>query len=185
MNKLTIDYIMKQLFINLAATAMLTLGSASLLSAQHVVHERLISFEGKEIPSVFEGKKSKLSLSDLHYKDGKQSMLWQFEPGGELILNKELQFELKDPTGKDLYLSAFIVWIYNEKAMDEAIQFQFFKDGQLCTSFPMNINFAGWRGAGVCYEHEVQCKALEGIDEMRIVAADAADALYIDHMIPA
>ena len=42
----------------------------------------------------------------------KHSLEWTFEPGGILELKKDLKFEKKDPTGKDLYLSAFIVWVY-------------------------------------------------------------------------
>ena len=55
------------------------------------------------------------------YKDGKHSLEWTFEPNGRLELRKDLKFEKKDPTGKDLYLSAFIVWIYNEQPQDAAI----------------------------------------------------------------
>ena len=59
-------------------------------------------------------------------------MEWTFEPNGRLELRKDLKFEKKDPTGKDLYLSAFIVWIYNEQPQDAAIEFEFLKDGRKC-----------------------------------------------------
>ena len=45
-----------------------------------------------------------------------------------LELKKDLKFEKKDPTGKDLYLSAFIVWIYNEEPQKATIEFEFLKD---------------------------------------------------------
>ncbi len=57
-------------------------------------------------------------------------MEWAFNPGAVLELKKDLKFEKKDPTGKDLYLSAFIVWIYNEEPQKATIEFEFLKDGK-------------------------------------------------------
>ena len=176
---------MKQFLVKMAAAALLTTTGLATLSAQYVKHERLLSFEEPQVPAAFSATQGQLSISDKHFRDGKHSMLWQFEPRGTLTMNRDLQFELKDPTGKDLYLSAFIVWVYNEKAMDKTVDFQFLKDGEVCTSFPFNINFTGWRGAWVCYERDMQGTPQEGMNEMRIVAPDEAGALYIDHLIPA
>lgn len=92
-------------------------------------------------------------------------------------------FEKKDPTGKDLYLSAFIVWVYNEQAQDKQIRFEFLKDGKRCTSFPFGINFTGWRAAWVCYERDMQGIPEEGMNELRIVAPDMKGKLYFDHII--
>ena len=110
-------------------------------------------------------------------------MEWVFEPGGVLELKKDLKFEKKDPTGKDLYLSAFIVWVYNEEPQDAKIEFQFLKDGKKCTSFPFGINFKGWRAAWVCYERDMQGTPEEGMNELRIVAPQSKGRLFIDHLI--
>lgn len=110
-------------------------------------------------------------------------MEWVFEPGGVLELKKDLKFEEKDPTGKDLYLSAFIVWVYNEEPQDAKIEFQFLKDGKKCTSFPFGINFKGWRAAWVCYERDMQGTPEEGMNELRIVAPQSKGRLFIDHLI--
>ena len=154
-------------------------------SAQFVKNERLISFEESQIPAYLEGKASQLGISDEHYKDGKQSLSWTFEPGAILTMKRDLKFEYKDPTGKDLYLSAFIVWVYNEDAQDKQIEFQFYKDGKLCTSFPFGINFTGWRGAWGCYERDMQGMPEEGMNELRIVAPDVKGKLFFDHMVTA
>lgn len=92
--------------------------------------ERMFTFESPEVPACITSTQSQLSISDTHYKEGKHSLEWAFEPGSKLQINKDLQFEKKDPTGKDLYLSAFIVWIYNETPQDATIEFQFLKDGK-------------------------------------------------------
>ncbi|EJX10588.1 chondroitinase (chondroitin lyase) [gut metagenome] len=145
--------------------------------------ERLFSFEQPDIPSCITGVQSQLSISDVHYKDGTHSMEWVFEPGGVLELKKDLKFEKKDPIGKDLYLSAFIVWVYNEEPQDAKIEFQFLKDGKKCTSFPFGINFKGWRAAWVCYERDMQGTPEEGMNELRIIAPQAKGRLFIDHLI--
>lgn len=153
-------------------------------TAQVVKHEKLLSFEEAVVPEFISGSKSTFGISDEHYKDGKQSIWWQFEPGAVMSIKKDLQFERKDPTGKDTYLSAFIVWVYNEQAVDKTIEFQFLKDGKLCTSFPFGINFTGWRGAWVCFERDMQGTVEDGMNEIRVVAPNVKGKLFFDHVIP-
>lgn len=152
--------------------------------SQVVTNDRLCSFE-KNLPVQLSGKGSVFTISDAHYKDGRHSLKWTFQPKGELLLKKDLQFEQRDSTGKDTYLSAFIVWVYNEKAIDKQITFQFLKDGKVCTSFPFGINFTGWRAAWVCYERDMEGKPQKGMKELRVVAPDTKGELYIDHLITA
>ena len=109
----------------------------------------------------------------------------RMESGSVLTLQRDLKFEKKDPTGKDTYLSAFIVWVYNAKAQDTTIEFEFLKDGKKCTSFPFGINFTGWRAAWVCYERDMQGTPEPGMNELRIVAPDVKGELFIDHLITA
>ena len=173
----------KQSLCRLGAATLFSCCCSAFLSAQVVTDERLFSFEQPDIPSCITGVQSQLSISDVHYKDGTHSMEWVFEPGGVLELKKDLKFEKKDPTGKDLYLSAFIVWVYNEEPQDAKIEFQFLKDGKKCTFFPFGINFKGWRAAWVCYERDMQGTPEEGMNELRIVAPQSKGRLFIDHLI--
>ena len=176
---------MKQPFTKFGATTLFSLLCSAFLHAQVVTDERMFSFEEPQIPDCITATHSRLSVSDLHYKDGKHSLEWTFEPGGILELKKDLKFEKKDPTGKDLYLSAFIVWVYNEVPQDATIEFQFLKDGKRCTSFPFGINFSGWRAAWVCYERDMQGTPEEGMNELRIIAPNSKGSLFIDHLITA
>ncbi|MDO4162901.1 MAG: chondroitinase family polysaccharide lyase [Bacteroides sp.] len=155
------------------------------ISAQVVKNERLLSFEEAQVPTYITAAHSQLTLNDEHYKDGSQSLSWAFEPNAVLSVKRDLMFEAKDPTGKDTYLSAFIVWVYNEQAQDKQITFQFLKDGKLCTSFPFGINFTGWRGAWVCYERDMEGTPEEGMNEVRIVAPDVEGRLFLDHVVTA
>ena len=96
--------------------------------AQVVKNDKLLSFEDPQIPVFISGTDSRLEISDEHYKDGLQSLSWTFNPGAVLSIKKDLKFEKKDPTGKDTYLSAFIVWEYNAPAQDKKIEFEILKD---------------------------------------------------------
>lgn len=176
---------MKQPFIKFGVTTLFSLLCSTFLHAQVVTDERMFSFEKPQIPDCITATHSRLSVSDLHYKDGKHSLEWTFEPGGILEFKKDLKFEKKDPTGKDLYLSAFIVWVYNEVPQNATIEFQFLKDGKRCTSFPFGINFSGWRAAWVCYERDMQGTPEEGMNELRIIAPNSKGSLFIDHLITA
>lgn len=154
--------------------------------AQLVKNERLLSFEEPQVPAyVTTTAGSQVDVSGEHYRDGDHSLRWTFAPDAVLSLKKDLKFEQKAPTGKDTYLSAFIVWVYNEQAQDKQIRFEFLKDGKRCTSFPFGINFTGWRGAWVCYERDMQGVPEEGMDELRIVAPDVEGKLYFDHIVTA
>lgn len=154
--------------------------------AQFVKNERLLSFEEQQLPAfITSSSGSRLAVSGEHYRDGGQSLSWTFQPNAVLSIRKDLKFEKKDLTGKDTYLSAFIVWVYNEKAQDKQIEFRFLKDGRLCTSFPFGINFTGWRGAWVCYERDMRGIPEEGMNEIRIIAPGVKGKLFIDHMITA
>lgn len=153
--------------------------------AQLVKHDRLLSFEDNKLPVFISAVNSTFSLSPNHYKDGLHSLEWNFKPVGELIVNKELGFEKKDPTGVDTYLSTFVVWIYNEKPIDKQLQFEFLKDGKKCTSFPFGLNFRGWRTAWVCYERDMEGIPEEEMNEIRVVAPDVEGRLFIDHLMTA
>ena len=162
----------KQSFTLSVTMLILSFLCPAFLNAQ--IDERMFSFEEPQLPACITGVQSRLGISGAHYKDGKHSLEWTFEPNGRLELRKDLKFEKKDPTGKDLYLSAFIVWIYNEQPQDAAIEFEFLKDGRKCASFPFGINFKGWRAAWVCYERDMQGTPEEGMNELCIVAPTVA-----------
>lgn len=155
------------------------------LFAQLIQHERLLSFESEQVPTYISGTQSAFAVSTSHFKDGNASLEWSYEPGATLSIKKDLHFEKKDPTGKDLYLSTFVVWVYNETPADETIRFNFYKQGKLCSSFPFHINFKGWRAAWVCYERDMEGMPEEGMDEIRITAPQSSGKLYFDHLLTA
>ena len=119
-------------------------------AAQMYDDPRMFSFEKQTELQFISANKSAVELSGTHFKNGNKSLQWTYEPGASLHIKKDLQFEPKIQGGRDNYLSAFIVWIYNETpAPGKQIQVNFLKDGKQCTTFPININFKGWRGVWV------------------------------------
>ena len=156
------------------------------VSAQMYDDPRMFSFEKPTELQFISAQKSAVELSGTHYKNGKKSLQWSYEPGASLLIKKDLQFEPKVKGNRDNYLAAFIVWIYNEKpAPGKQIRFNFLKDGKKCSSFPVNINFKGWRGVWVCFERDMEGTPEVGMNEIRIDAPDVKGKLYFDHLITA
>ncbi|MEG1587070.1 MAG: chondroitinase family polysaccharide lyase [Bacteroidales bacterium] len=171
--------------MNLRLKNLLCLVFPLTVSAQIIKHDRLLSFEGRELPSFVEAIHSEVSISDKHYKDGKSSLLWKFQPNGILSIKKELCFEKKDPTGVDKFLSVFMVWLYGETSAKGQLQFTFLKDGKVCCSFPFKLGFRGWRTGWIAYERDMVGVPEEGMNEIRITAPDTAGEIYIDHLLTA
>ncbi|MGN0036119.1 MAG: chondroitinase family polysaccharide lyase [Bacteroidaceae bacterium] len=170
---------LKRIMLAVLATAMAT-GAFG----QWVGNERLLSFEGTEVPAyVVAGEGSETQISNRHWKDGASSLQWTFAPGAELSIRRDLRFEAKDPTGKDTYLSAFCPWIYSEKPMNDSLRFRFLKNGRECCSFVFHLRFTGWRTGIVVYERDMQGVPEEGMNEVRITAPGQAGILYLDHVV--
>ena len=168
----------------LAVVALMVATTA--VSAQLYEDPRMLSFEDKSDLSCIQPTKSVAALSGNHFRNGKKSLVWTFQPGAVLSVKKDLRFEPREPGGRDNYLSAFIVWVYNETPQKgKTIRFEFLKNGKICTSFPFGIDFKGWRGAWVCYERDMEGTPETGMNEMRIVAPDTKGKLFFDHIITA
>ena len=43
-------------------------------------------------------------------------------------------------------------WIYNEKASQQRLRFQFGRDKKIDAEFDFNINFSGWRTIWIIYD---------------------------------
>ena len=68
---------MKQLFTRLRVITLFSFLYSAFLHAQVVTDERMFSFEESKIPDYITGVNSQLSISDTHYKDGKQHVVLQ------------------------------------------------------------------------------------------------------------
>ena len=149
--------------------------------AQFNGYDRFLSFE--ELDKSVGVTGGDISVSGAHYKDGKASLRWAFNPGDTLYIRRDLKFEPKDPSGQDKFLSAFTTWIYNREAMDASLSFQFLKAGKVCCSFPYRLNFTGWRTGWAMYEKDMQGTPEIGMDEICIIVPDRKGEIFIDHLV--
>lgn len=156
-----------------------------LCEAQVFKHDRILSFEESKVPPYISTSKSKVSISKEHFKDGVKSLQWDFQPNSELIIDKNIYFEPKDPTGEDTYLSSFVAWVYNESPIDDVIEFEFLKDAEKCSSFSMKANFKGWRAIYISFERDMQGTPKEGMNKIKIKAPKTKGRLFFDQMLTA
>ncbi len=161
------------------------------LTAGDIFHERIISFEEDELMTGWHTEN--LSGQEEHtihrdsflYRHGISSLQWDWQAGDRLILNHPIGFIKADPTGKDTYLSTFVVWIYNEIPMEDHLTFRFGKGDRVDCSFDFGLQFKGWRAAWVCFERDMQGKPQPDMDRMTILSPSSRPhgTFYLDHII--
>lgn len=110
------------------------------------------SFEGNTLPQEVKisGKKSTISLSDKYYKDGKQSLLWQWvAPQSTLVFaSPDIAKSVKNFKKR----AGVKLWVFNEKPQKTPLVFNFVDaQGQVQYTFDFNLNFTGWRAAWISY----------------------------------
>src|SRR5215217_7402338 len=101
--------------------------------------------EGK-VPSDWRSINGNISLSDTHFKIGKQSIKWDWTVGSKSIIkveNDAFKAVAQNPR------STFVVWVYNEVPLNDKLVFTFGDANQTACSFEFNLNFKGWRTAWV------------------------------------
>ena len=133
------------------------------------------------IPSGWKAVRSKISMSTVHYKAGKESILWNWEKRNASIQMTDTAFGSVAGNPR----SAFVIWIYNEKPVDDKLLFEFDKDGVKASRFTFNLNFKGWRSAWVMYHRDMEGKPLPGMNHLTIHAPVSVKkgSLYFDQVI--
>lgn len=143
-------------------------------------HAQVWTFE-EEVPEGFIASAGqKLGVSGLFYKDGRNSLEWEFRPGGTLSfgLEKPLLLSPKEEANYGITL-----WIYNEKPQQDSLRFQFFSpDGRVSYHFSFNLCAAGWRACWIGFQHMHGDKADKEIAGWRIVAPDRKGRVFIDRL---
>lgn len=137
----------------------------------------VFSFESG-VPSAFSiDDRSSLTTTDSHYKDGKHSLEWIYQGNSQLTISNPIGFN-------NIKKDAFGVWIYNEKPVDDQLQFQFEHNGKSDASFSFNLNFKGWRIALVPF-NDMKGDPSEDMNDLVITAPQSVSqgSLYIDQMI--
>ncbi len=132
-------------------------------------------FESATIPPTItiNDNKSTLSLSVNYFKDGKQSLCWNWRQN-----NAALEFsdsDIKKSVESFNNRSGIKLWIWNENPCQQPLVFNF-KDenGQIQYTFNFYLNFTGWRACWIAYSDmwtpEGKKTAKKDIASMEIVS---------------
>ncbi|MBE6250895.1 MAG: sugar lyase [Bacteroidales bacterium] len=146
----------------------------------------ILSFEDG-VENATAGKGSRLSVSDEHNKLGHRSLMWEWNrPKAEITIKGEVPYLPKHPNPKEKSVSSFVFWVYSPQVLDGDLRFSFLKNGKECCHFTYKLGFAGWRGAWVAFDRDMQGTPETGMDEIRISASKdlKKGRLYLDGIIP-
>lgn len=142
----------------------------------------LYQFE-KGIPSNFiTGKNSKIEITKEKFKDGTSSLKWDFKKNSTLTIKGDVGYKVFQKGKQEKARSSFVMWIYNKKPIDDKMQVQFKKKGEVKSYFSINMNFTGWRTMWVQYDRDMSGKAEENMDEITFIAPNVNGEIYIDQI---
>lgn len=142
----------------------------------------LYQFE-KGVPSNFiTGKNSKIEITKEKFKDGTSSLKWNFKKNSTLTIKGDVGYKVFQKGKQEKARSSFVMWIYNKKPIDDKMQVQFKKKGEIKSYFSINMNFTGWRTMWIQYDRDMSGKAEENMDEITFIAPNVNGEIYIDQI---
>lgn len=142
----------------------------------------LYQFE-KGVPSNFvTGKNSEIEITKEKFKDGTSSLKWDFEKNSILTIKGDVGYKVFQKGKQEKARSSFVMWIYNKKPIEDKMQVQFKKKGEIKSYFSINMNFTGWRTMWVQYDRDMSGKAEENMDEITFIAPNVNGEIYIDQI---
>lgn len=144
---------------------------------------RVISFEDTKDLELFSSRKSEISLSDRHKKDGAYSLAWDFDRLSELCLDLPIPYKTKKIDDTDKAESTFALSLYSAEPLSGVLEFRFFKEEDPLCSFRLELGFEGWRTIWVPFDRSMTGRPEEGMDRLVIVADCEGGRLYFDQMI--
>lgn len=145
------------------------------------------NFESATLPSSITTQSGSISLSKEHFKDGTQSLKWEWnKPNSTLSFTDTA---IKNSVGSFDKRGGVTCWIYNETPQPTPLVFNF-KDAnnRICYTFNFNLKFTGWRAAWIAYQDMWSISGgntqKENITRMEIIAPQyvTSGALFIDRL---
>lgn len=134
-----------------------------------------------EIPVTFRADgKGKLSLSASYYKEGKQSLVWNFRPGSALQVDLEQPLTL----GKELTEEGGItLWIYNETPQTDSVRFEFLTpERRVAYRFGFRLAAAGWRACWINFAHMQREAVANQIGSYSLIAPQRKGRIFLDRL---
>ena len=143
--------------------------------------QSVIGFEGG-VPEGFTSSQSELSVTSNLYKEGKQSLEWNFGPEStlEIALKKPIVLNKKSETKGGTTL-----WLYNEQPAQDSVRFEFLDEaGKVRYWFTYRLASQGWRACWIGFK-SMRGDKLQAGDEVtlthcRLVAPKRKGRVYLD-----
>jgi chondroitin-sulfate-ABC endolyase/exolyase len=164
-------------------------------------------FESKNDLAIWKSEKGSTELSKSHFKDGENSLLWNWTKRDFLVVEDMKGLERASRAYKggtpEFYEPAYFpqgnyggvkMWIYQEIAQKGTMVFQIGSDPKAAKTnprykFEVNLNFTGWRSVWVNFEEDAKVKNYKGNATMKSFISYPSNnsgtkgQLYIDHFI--
>lgn len=139
------------------------------------------SFEDRDVPAgwtVSDG--DRLAVSSRHYKDGRQSLRWDWHSASKLTVTEPEGLRAAGETRG----GGIMAWVYCEQAIDGHLTFRFgsadeLRDDNPHYAFRFGLNFAGWRAMWVLFREDAANESHRGngpLAIMEIVAPGTPEA---------
>ncbi len=153
-----------------------------LVLSQNAIAQSMYSFEGDKVPTEWTvDNSSKLSISNLHFKDSINSLRWDWNAKSVITINnfKGLKENSKNRE------SCFWGWVYNASPKNDSIKYVFTDEsGVEQAHFYYNINFKGWRCIWICFARDLgfnYSKVGKPLNNVQIIAPKSGNgSLYFD-----
>lgn len=159
---------------------LIILSIITLLCSQKQSVAQYFGLEGSVPSGWMTSEGSELSISNLHYKLGKESLRWDWKNDAEITIQNPLNIN------KALHIKngGLRMWVYNEKALNSKIKFELGFDNEVGYQFEYAINFTGWRACWITFK-DMQGKGMKKLNYMKIHAPDdmTSGQLFFDRMI--
>lgn len=150
------------------------------LLCSQVSFAQFIGFE-TEIPKEFTtADKGKIALSTRYYKEGKQSLEWDFHSGSKLNVSLEQLLTLDEQMENSYGIT---LWIYNEVPQQDSIRFEFLSpQGDVSYWFSFQLASAGWRACWIGFQHMKGNKQNKEIASYRLIAPERKGRIFLDRL---
>jgi hypothetical protein len=143
------------------------------------------SFE-TTVPSYWATTNGTLSTSTDHYKDGNQSLKWDWSANAVMTVSNLQSHGLSVSEVLGYYQHFFRMWVYNTSSIPAGeLQIEFYDNtGTKQFYYSFRLNFTGWRAATADYLNEMSGnKTSSNITTMKIKApASGNGTVYFDYI---
>lgn len=144
--------------------------------------QSVIGFEEGVPSNITASSKKALAVAAHFYKEGKQSLEWNFRPEAtlDMVLEKPIVLDRKDEIR-----SGTTLWLYNEETAQDSLRFEFLDEaGKIRYWFTYRLASEGWRACWIGFKSMRGSKLKDGetvtLTRCRLIAPKRKGRVYLD-----